>query len=173
MTFRELLAGMFVVAVAAMAYHSVSHAFGFWPGVGAVILAEGTCIAILSLVWRILNRRDLLRRGKLRENYRGIYRVLGVPTDRRNVRKPERAEIRLGDYGWEAEPVRQNGLIYLQGLSKEWYVVWWAGFAPYQIEYVAPKPISQYDWPQFIREKTQCPFPVQRSEPCIARGHPN
>jgi len=72
------------------------------------------------------------------------------------------ASIKIGDYGWEAVPLRDDGLIYLQGLDTEWQVIWHAGFRPEQIESVATKPQSQYDWNyEWVRKKLLCPFPVQ------------
>jgi len=85
-----------------------------------------------------------------------------MPTDESTIKKPKDSEIKVGDYGWQAEPIRNDGLIYLQGLTAEWQVVWYAGFHPEQIESVGPKPRSQYDWDySWARRAPPCPFPVQ------------
>ena len=63
----------------------------------------------------------------------------------RIVAKPDGAEIRVGDYRWEAGPIHKDGLIYLQGLTVEWTVVGHAGFRRDQIEWKTEKPSSQYD----------------------------
>jgi hypothetical protein len=173
MTCIELLAGIFLIAVPLVTGQQVADSFGLWAGVGAGVVAAGAYVGSLRFLYREKNRRDLRRRGEFREIYRRIYRVVDLPSDKRNIVTPAGAEIRAGDYGWEARPMRNNGLIYLQGLTKEWCEVWWAGFSPEQIEYVGPKPVSQYDWLQFIDEKTPCPFPVQRQEPIVAMGPPN
>ena len=118
------------------------------------------------------------RRGRdeAREKYRFIYRVLALPGDD----KPNNWQahlVEVGDYGWEAEPASKNGLIYLHGLTHDWGWVWRAGFRPDQLELVGPKPVSQYDWPdfeydgpkptrfyqrQYRRPKNPCPFPIQK-----------
>jgi hypothetical protein len=71
----------------------------------------------------------------------------------------------------------KHGLIYLQGLTDEWGLVWRAGFRPDQVEFVGPKPVSQYDWKdfeydgpkptacyhwQYGKPRQSCPFPVQK-----------
>jgi hypothetical protein len=110
---------------------------------------------------------------ELREKYRSIYRVVAVPPEPKIIIIPEGAEIRLGDYGWEAGPIRNDGLIYLQGLTLEWTVVWHVGFTPDQIKMVATKPNSQYDsWRPYWVDLPPCPFPViERETLTIGRPH--
>ncbi len=94
----------------------------------------------------------------------------------------------MGDYGWEAQPLRKNNLIYLQGLTEEWLVVWLAGFRPDEIEYVGLKPLSQYDWRNLeyiegnsysaifgkpCKLKTPCPFSVRPGPRPYAMGYPS
>jgi hypothetical protein len=92
---------------------------------------------------------------------------VAIPLDAKNIIKPADAEIRVGDFGWEAAPIRNDGLIYLQGLTSGWRVVWHAGFRPEQVERVGPKPSSQYDyWAPYWAKPSPpiCPFPVQERE---------
>jgi hypothetical protein len=92
--------------------------------------------------------------------------VIGLPSDGTNVKKPQGAEIKIGDYGWEAEPPKgKEDLIFLQGLTAKWQVVWYAGFRSDQIESTGSKPRSQYDWDySWLRNAPPCPFPVQERE---------
>jgi len=90
--------------------------------------------------------------------------------------KPEGAEIQIGDYGWDARPNRRNGLIHLQGLTERWQVVWHAGFRPDQIQRIAAKPASQYDYwiPYWAKRPPPppCPFPVRmRNTPTMGLPH--
>ena len=108
----------------------------------------------------IINRR-------LRKKYKLIYRVISVPSGHQFAIKAAGASIEIGDYGWEAEPIDLDGLIYLHGLNPRWQVVWYAGFRPDQVEVVGPKPRSQYNiFPDWVNpEKVpQCPFPVKKFE---------
>ena len=91
-----------------------------------------------------------------------------LPSAQLSVIKPQGAEIRIGDYGWEAGPTRSDGLIYLQGLAPDWTVVWHTGFRPDEVERVAEKPTSQYDYwaPYWAKSPppSPCPFPVADRE---------
>ena len=129
-TLIELLAVIFIVAVTGIVEESVTHKFGRWIGIGAGTITLIICVIIVVLFYRWSWQRDRMRLQELRERYRGIYRVLALPSDQKIVAKPDGAEIRIGDYGWEAGPVSKDGLIYLQGLTAEWTVVWHAGFRP-------------------------------------------
>jgi len=164
----ELLLVTFVAIVTSLVWFNVSQNYDIWPGrVAGVLAAIGSSsIVFLFIAWA--SRRHRLQLQKLREKYRGNYRVLALPCDPRSIEKPEGAEIRIGDYGWEAGPLRKDGLIYLQGLTADWRVVWHAGFREDQIERVATKPVSQYDYwvPHWARSVTlpPCPFPVAERE---------
>jgi hypothetical protein len=96
--------------------------------------------------------------------YPSIYRVITLPSAGQCILKAEGASVEVGDCGWEAEPVCQNGLIYLHGLNDQWQVVWYAGFRPEEVEVVGPKPRSQYYIFPYWRKNNipQCPFPVKQ-----------
>jgi len=40
-------------------------------------------------------------------------------------------------------------------------LIWYAGFRPNEIEFVGPKPFSEYDLPNRPAPRPVCPFPVQ------------
>lgn len=161
----ELLAVMFIVALADATYQIVHLKYG--PGLAGVasVVAGLVGVFLIILFYRWMHRRGKRRLTELREKYRTIYRVKELPTDLKSIVKPEWAETQIGDYGWDARPVRRDGLIHLQGLTKRWQVVWHAGFRPEQIEKVAEKPASQYDYwvPLWAKPPPPppCPFPVQ------------
>jgi hypothetical protein len=143
----------------------VARKFGLWPGIGAGLLSAVPFIIAMVCVYRVRWRRAAQRRQEWKLKYSAIYRVIALPTDMIVIRKPQGAEIKVGDHGWEAVPLRDDGLIYLQGLSPQWRVVWYAGFRPDQIERVASKPRSQYDWDNtWVKNPPPCPFPIQERE---------
>jgi prepilin-type N-terminal cleavage/methylation domain-containing protein len=167
-TLIELLAVMFVVAVTAAVEPPVAKKYGVVPGIGAAFLTvlASAGVVVLFYRWSWCCEKRTLR--KLREKYQTIYRVTDLPSDQRSIIKPDGAEIKIGDHGWEAGPIRKNGLIYLQGLTLDWRMVWYAGFRPDQIERVATKPSSQYDhWAPYWAKRPPlppCPFPVLERE---------
>ena len=176
-TLLELLLGIFVAAVAATAYEIVRAKHG--PGLAALAAA----LAVLAGVWLVVLfyrwswRRDKRRLVELRAQYRTIYQIKELPADAKKIVKPEWAEIQIGDYGWDARPVRPDGLVHLQGLTERWQVVWHAAFRPEQIEKVAEKPASQYDYwvPYYWANHPTpppCPFPVRdRNTPTMGLPH--
>jgi len=168
-TILELLALLFIVGVPLTVGRVIADYHGVWVGVGAGVLSAGVCGAVVLLLYRASGRRHEQRRLELREKYRAIYRVIALPTELDKIQKAEGAEIRIGDYGWEAEPLDADGLIYLQGLTEKWRVVWYAGFHPDQIERIGSKPQSQYDWNySWLTKPPPCSFPVQaRNAPDI------
>jgi hypothetical protein len=175
-TLNELLAVMFVIAVGGFVGGAIQQKFGKPIGLLAGILAGLAALGLVCLFYRWSWQRDKRRLTELREKYRTIYRVTALPTDAKNVVKPDKAEIRVGDYGWEARPNRKDGLIHLQGLTPRWTVVWHAGFRPDQIEKVAEKTASQYDYwiPYWAKTPTPppCPYPVQeRNTPTMGLPH--
>jgi len=128
---------------------------------------------VLWFLYSVLAKADAQQRAYRRETYRGIYRVKGQPASPWTWLKEN---IKPGDYAWEIEPWRKDKLIYVQGLEEQWGVVWKAGFRPEDLEYVGPKPVSQYDWRDFnydglkpagsyswgrAKAKVACPFPVK------------
>jgi hypothetical protein len=160
-------------------------------GLGARIVAGILLLAFFAVVLRYFGRVatwgcDRLR-DEAREKHRGIYRVASLPTDETSVCKHKDTEIKIGDYGWEAKPWKNNGLIYLHGLNAQWGLVWIAGFRPEQIEYVGLKPISHYNWREFeydgtkprspyhwkyAKPKNPCPFPVETNPETHCFGFP-
>ena len=122
-------------------------------------------IALLFLLFIIFEPRRRRNNRRLREQYKFIYRVISTPSDDQFVLKADGTSIEDNDYGWEAEPVYQDGLIYLHGLNPRWEVVWYVGFRPEQVEIVGPKPKSQYNiFPYWVdaSKVPQCPFAVQK-----------
>ncbi len=147
----------------------------FWV-VLALALLFSAAICISSMLWKMFNRLFFLltshRQAILRDKYRRIFRVLAIPRARKAVKKLPSAEIQIGDYGWEAEPIHNDDLIYLQGLTVGWCVVWHAGFHADEIELVGLKPNSQYDWVDVNSlDSSPCPFPIQARE-TVTMGPP-
>jgi hypothetical protein len=171
-TLIHLLTGIFLVSVPMFTGDRVGKKYGVWAGIGSGIASVPLAAGVLVLFYRALNRQTEEHRREYREKYRYVYRVLAVPADPRNILKPDGAQLMVGDYGWEARPIRRDDLIYLQGLSPRWFVVWHAGFRPDQIERIAPKPCSQYDWDHtWLDSPPPCPYPVQERE-TTAMGFP-
>jgi hypothetical protein len=166
-TLIDLLAVMFVMNGFLVGFIVTDH-FGRGMGVPAGILASLLFATIVVIFYRWNWRRRDTRMKMLREQYRMIYRVRLTPGDVGSIIKHPDAEIRIGDYGWEAAPIRKDGLIYLQGLTENWRVVWHAGFLPEQVEQIGPKPASQYDyWVPYWAESCKfprCPFPIQKRQ---------
>jgi len=167
-TLIELLAVMFMVALTAIAGKSVAVRYGTWAGIGAGFIAALGSLCLVVLFYRWSWRCDRQRLTELREKYHGIYRVIKMPAAQMSIIKPQGAEIRIGDYGWEAGPDRGDGLIYLQGLAPDWTVVWHTGFSRDEVERVAEKPTSQYDYwaPYWAKSPLPppCPFPIAERE---------
>ena len=175
-TLIELLAVMLVIALTGIIEEFVAHRFGRGPGIGAAAVTLIVCVIVVGLVYRWSWRRERKQLQELREKYRGIYRVIALPADQNIIAKPDGAEIKIGDYGWEAGPIHKDGLIFLQGLTVEWTVVWHAGFRPDQIEWITEKPSSQYDYwvPYWAKSPPPpaCPYPViERNTLTMGRPH--
>jgi len=176
-TLIELLAVIFIVALATAAYDTVTKSHGIGMRIAAASIGGAVGFGIVALFYRWSWKRNKARLGKLRADYGGIYRVSAVPQDNQPTIMLEGAEIRAGDYGWEAAPLAnaKNGLIYLQGLTPDWRTVWHAGFHPDQIKRIGLKPSSQYDhWvPYWVKTPPDpCPFPIQpRETPSMERPH--
>lgn len=175
-TLIELLAVTFIVAFASVVFGTVRSKHGLVAALLAAVLSGLAGFVMVILFYRWTWSRDKQQLTRLREQYRTIYCVKELPADVKNIVKPEGAQIQIGDYGWDAQPNRRDGLIHLQGLTEQWQVVWHAGFRPDQIEKVAAKPASQYDYWVPYWAKTPppppCPFPVQkRNTPTMGRPH--
>jgi hypothetical protein len=162
-TIVEVFALICIIFITATIGNVLAKTFGLWVGIGAGALSAVFCLIIVALFYHVAGRRLKERQMELRKKHQNIYRVTALPADGTKIKKSEGAEIKVGDYGWEAAPPNQDeGLIYLQGLSDTWQVIWYAGFSTGQVEYVAPKPRSQYDWDySWLSAPPPCPFPVQ------------
>ncbi|HEV2328838.1 MAG TPA: hypothetical protein VGY56_08645 [Verrucomicrobiae bacterium] len=173
-TFIELLALIFVISVTLLVGEAVTDKFGRMAGIGAGALSAFVCIIAVILFYRVAGRQHAQQCREFREKYTRVYRVLAMPANEAAIKKAQGAEIKVDDFGWEAAPLLDDGLIYLQGLNPQWRVVWYAGFRPEQIESVATKPQSQYDWNYaWVRNPPPCPFPVQEQlHPSINMGFP-
>ena len=175
-TLIELLAVIFITAITSAIYVSSSKKYGVVTGIGAGFVTILVCVLIIVQFYRWSQRKDKQRLQELREKCQAIYRVNTLPTDGANLQKAIGAEIKIGDFGWEAGSLRKDGLIYLQGLTPGWHVVWYAGFRPEQIERVATKPISQYDhWHPYwakVPPPPPCPFPIL-ARPTATMGLPH
>jgi len=164
-TLLELLAVIVVIGVPCLIGSITIKRFGTWAGIAIAIISAIGCVTFVMFLHHAIKRRFNQRRDLLRKRYNGIYLVLATPTDAAKIKKAKGAEIKVGDFGWEAIPLHNDGLIYLQGLNPKWLVVWHAGFRPDQIEKVAQKDKSQYDWDySWIRNPPPCPFPVLERE---------
>ena len=163
MTLIELLVAILFLGVPLEIGTSTARAHGVCAGLAAGLITAIACAAMIYSLWQALNRVDARRRKRYRERYKKIFRVIAMPSTACAVCKPEGAEIRVGDNGWEAPPMHDDdGLVYLQGLTVDWYVAWHAGFRRDEIEFVRMKPVSQFDWPDGIeRGLPECPFPIQ------------
>jgi len=175
-TLIELLAVVFIVSFAAVVFTIVRGKYGQAAAAVATLPAGVVAIFLVCLFYRWAGNQDKKQLARLREHYRTIYRVKELPTGTKNIVKPPGAEIQVGDFGWDARPNRRDGLVHLQGLTVRWQVVWHAGFRPDQIEQVAAKPASQYDyWKPYWAKSTSpppCPFPVrERNTPTMGRPH--
>ena len=90
-TLIELLAVIFIIAVTGMVEESVTRKAGRWSGIGAGAITLIICVVAVVLFYRWSWKRDRKRLQELREKYRGIYRVLALPSDQKIVAKPHGA----------------------------------------------------------------------------------
>jgi hypothetical protein len=176
-TLLELLGVICIVMVTGIVAGAVTSRFGRLTGIGAGALTVVIGVGLVVLFYRWTWKRDREQLQDLREKYRSIYRVIALPSAEKIIAKPGGAEIKIGDYGWEAGGSKsKDGCVYLQGLTLEWTVVWHAGFRPDQIEWIAEKTSSQYDcWvPYWVKSPPPppCPFPViERVTLTLGRPH--
>jgi prepilin-type N-terminal cleavage/methylation domain-containing protein len=149
-TLIEVLAAMLVIAAAMFAWMIVADRFGALMGIRAALFAGSISIMAVISFYRWMSHRDECSLNEAREKYLNIYRVV-ASLDPEIIILPDGAEIRVGDYGWEAGPARDDDLIYLQGLTRDWTVVWHAGFHSDEIEKVCEKPCCYFPKPfQFL-----------------------
>jgi hypothetical protein len=127
----------------------------------AVIALGMTVVSFYSLVYAF----SVLGERKLFQKYPNVYLVCSLP-NANHVLKATGSDVRVGDYGWEAEPLEENGLIYLHGLSADWNVQWYAGFTSRQLTWVCIKPRLQYKLPySWLIDPPTCPYVVQEAVP--------
>jgi prepilin-type N-terminal cleavage/methylation domain-containing protein len=175
-TLIELLAVIIIVGFVTAVHEAVRAKHGQGPALAASALAVIFSALLVVLFWDWNSRHYKRRLTQLREQYRTIYQVKELPAEAKSIVKPAAAEIQIGDYGWDAQPSRKDGLVHLQGLTLKWQVVWHAGFRPDQIEKVAVKPTSQYDYwaPYWAKPPPPppCPYPVrERDTPTMGLPH--
>jgi len=168
-----LALSMLVWASAKFGVFCAEHFGSFGSLIALVLVLLFFFFVIMRVFCRCFNWLNVMERAERREKYRGIYRVLALPSVQPNNWNAE--DITVGDFGWEAEPLTKDGMIWLHGLSVQWKMTWRAGFKTEEIEYVGPKPVSHYDWIEFEYDgpkprsiyttaipKHPCPFPVQK-----------
>ncbi|HEX3717886.1 MAG TPA: hypothetical protein VH595_07945 [Verrucomicrobiae bacterium] len=173
-TLIELLAVTFIMLMAMVAEESIAKRYGRGWGIVAAGIAVVASAGLVVLWYRWMWRRNKARLRELKEKYRSIYRVVALPGDKSGVVKLAGAELKVGDFGWEAVPIRKDGLTHLQGLTPGWNVVWHAAFRPDEIQLVGAKPSSQYDYwvPYWAKSPPPppCPFPIlARETPAMGR----
>jgi hypothetical protein len=161
MTAIELLFFLILIGIGIGIGSFVAKFLGIFAGIVAGVLVVAGFVYLIK-IWSGAGHRRHCR--KMAEKYTQIFRIRVLPTDEKSIIKPKHCEIKVGDYGWESGPIKKNDLVYLTGYDEKWKLVWWAGFQPEQIEFVCPKPFSQYDRHLPDRRdllKIPCPFPVQ------------
>lgn len=176
LTLLDMLPPIFVMAVPLITFEVVATRFDKSAGIAAGLLSIVASALVVIAYYRWLGRLHQKELRELDEKYPDVFRVAALPPDTSGILKAEGAEIQVGDYGWEAEPIHDDGLTYLHGLAENWRLVWYAGFRSDQIERIGPKPRTQYYLPYSWRveegsKAPTCPFPVQSSE-TTDLGHP-
>ena len=81
-TLIELLAAMFVITVTGMVEEFVAHRFDRWTGIGAGVGTFTVCVIGVMIFYRWSWKQDRKLLQKLRDKYRGIYRVIAAPSDK-------------------------------------------------------------------------------------------
>jgi len=163
----EVIAAIIAVFLPLVLGFVVGHHHGVLLGIltGTVAGAVGGLFVRWFYLWSARLFQQEIR--ELEAKYPSVYRILAVPKGLPCV-KAAGAEVLPGDYGWEAEPIlKDDGRIYLQGLTQEWCVAWYAGFEASQIELICQKPRSQYylpySWTCAGAKPPPCPFSVGQS----------
>ena len=132
--------------------------------IGLAVFVTLHSVCVFYLLMSCLDERSSNRTLK---RYPGVYRVQELPSSDSVVLLAPNVTISVGDYGWQAEAVQQDELVYLQGLNENWYVVWYAGFKLNQLEYVCDKPENQFDRRSWQSIQNRCPFIVIAQKPNI------
>lgn len=174
-TLIELFAVIFIVTVPVLAFQAVAPRFGSRAGMAVALASAAASVAVVVAIYWMASRLHEQTVRELSQKYPLVYRVIALPTDDSCVVKADGTEIAIGDFGWEAEPVHEDGLIYLHGLTVDWQVAWYAGFRREQLEPVGPKPRLQYylpySWVAAGATPPSCPFSVV-TPPTVTLGHP-
>jgi len=109
-TIIELLAAIFVIAVPLITGEIVARSFGRSAGFAAGILSAVASVIAVVAFYRWRGRAGEQEQRELSEKYPLVYRVIALPADTSSIVKAEGAEIEVGDYGWDAEPIHFDGL---------------------------------------------------------------
>jgi hypothetical protein len=164
-TLIDLFAAIFVLTIPSIVFNFSKPRLGLWWGILISFVAAVASLVVVSVMYRTLRIHITRVYKSLEITYPSIYRVLALPDDNLEVRKEHGVEISIGDFGWEAEPIKADGLIYLHGLTSNWEVAWYAGFRSDQLELVGLKPHTQYflphHWKHAWASNPRCPFPVK------------
>lgn len=143
-------------------------------GVASGLMVGVACGLSVGMFYSWSARLRQQEMEELQTLYPRVFRILSVPAELSGV-KADGVEITIGDYAWEAEPISRDGLIYLQGLTSDWCVAWYAGFESSQIEQVCQKPRSQYylpyTWVCAGAVPPACPYSVLH-QPVNNLGYP-
>ena len=162
-----------VIVVRAFAMQITNVPFNDWTSAQHFVVASLCVIAFVATVcsgiffYSITGYFEQLQNQKLLQRFPGIYRVKARHAASIVLLAPN-ATVLAGDYGWQAESVQSDELIYLHGLNEDWYVVWYAGFVPSELELVGAKPENQYNRRDWQKSICKCPFVVQSKIPVIA-----
>ena len=168
-----LVAWIAVILLKEFAMKITSVPGNYWTSAQYFVVASFCIMAFVTTVssgmffYMILGYVDQRLSQKLLQRYPGIYRVTASHAARMVLLAPN-ATVLAGDYGWQAESVHPDDLIYLHGLNEAWYIVWYAGFVPSELELVGEKPENQYNRSDWQKNKCKCPFVVQAKIPDIA-----
>lgn len=159
-TIFELVAAIVILATPLISFQIAAPRWGTIIGIA---VAVGASIVSIASVVAFYTWASFYHQRKAKEllcRYPCVYRIVAEPDDENCILVAEGARVAVGDYGWDAEPVHDDGLTYLHGLADNWDVVWYAGFRAEQIESVGLKPCLQYYLP-YDMPASGCPFPVQ------------
>ncbi len=95
------------------------------------------------------------------ELYPYVFKVTQLPSKNNIILLAANADVQIGDFGWQAESVANDDLVYLHGLDEDWNIVWYAGFRKGQLELMCQKPCNQYGRKSWQLDMEKCPYVVQ------------
>lgn len=132
--------------------------------VALVIFIAASVISVLYsgvVFYRLTNAISVRRDTKMLQKYPGVYCVRSLPSEFAGL-IANGGCVQIGDYGWEAEPLWDDGLIYLHGLGNDWSIQWYMGFSREQLGFVCTKPRLQYAIPYSWNSRPPlCPYVVK------------